>query len=46
MGIYEWWRTHTQAEREWLLLAQQVNPDTGEVMTKDALEKFTMTELK
>ena len=35
----EWWRTHTQAEREWLLLAQQVNPDTGEVMTKDALQK-------
>ena len=42
----EWWRTHTQAEREWLLLAQQVNPDTGEVMTKDALEKVFDDRIK
>lgn len=42
----EWWRTHTQAEREWLLLAQQVNPDTGEVMTKDALEKVYDDRIK
>ena len=42
----EWWRTHTQAEREWLLLAQQVNPDTGEVMTKDALQKVFDDRIK
>jgi len=36
----DWWRTHTKAEREWLLLAQQVNPDTGDIMNKDALEKL------
>ena len=35
-----WWRNHSQAEREWLLLAQQANPDTGAVLTKDALRKL------
>jgi len=36
----EWWRTHTQAERDWLLLAQSNTTDFTGVLTADAQNKI------
>jgi hypothetical protein len=35
-----WWRTHTQAERDWLLLAQSNATDFTSVLTADAERKI------
>ena len=36
----EWWRTHTQEERDWLLLAQSGTTDFTGVLTADAQRKI------
>jgi len=36
----EWWRTHTQAEKDWLLLAQSGSTDFTNVLTADAQNKI------
>ncbi len=36
----DWWRTHTQAERDWLLLAQSNTTDFASVLTADAERKI------
>ena len=40
-----WWRTHTQAERDWLLLAQTNTTDFSSVLTADAQRKIDEDKL-
>jgi hypothetical protein len=40
-----WWRTHTQAERDWLLLAQTGTTDFTSVLTADAESKIEEDKL-
>ena len=40
-----WWREHTQAERDWLLLAQTGTTDFSSVLTADAQRKIDEDKL-